>query len=138
MVLRHCEIIVNKAIKNDASFDRHMHPSLAEQKSFTSRAIPVRTEELEINYWKQNAQNHLKQLLKTDSYVTPKQAKNVILFLGDGMSLATVAATRMYLGGEDKSVSFERFPHFGLSKVRAFRQYWFLKSRKTKNSMKIS
>lgn len=115
-----------------------MHPSLAEQKSFTSRAIPVRTEELEINYWKQNAQNHLKQLLKTDSYVTPKQAKNVILFLGDGMSLATVAATRMYLGGEDKSVSFERFPHFGLSKVRAFRKYWFLKSRKTKNSMKIS
>lgn len=46
------------------------------------------------------------------------KAKNLIFFLGDGMSLATVAATRMLLGGEEKSLSFEEFPHFGLSKVK--------------------
>lgn len=34
-----------------------------------------------------------------------------------GMSLSTVAATRMYLGGEEKQLSFEKFAHFGLSKV---------------------
>lgn len=39
------------------------------------------------------------------------------MFLGDGMSLATVAATRMYLGNENKQLSFEKFAHFGLSKV---------------------
>lgn len=42
------------------------------------------------------------------------------MFLGDGMSLQTVAATRMYMGGEELSLSFEKFPHFGLSKVIFF------------------
>lgn len=46
-----------------------------------------------------------------------KVAKNVILFLGDGMSLATVAATRSYIKDETESLSFEKFTHFGLSKV---------------------
>lgn len=44
-------------------------------------------------------------------------AKNVIMFLGDGMSLPTVAATRMYMGGEEMNLSFEKFPHFGFAKV---------------------
>ncbi|ERL84010.1 hypothetical protein D910_01329 [Dendroctonus ponderosae] len=44
-------------------------------------------------------------------------AKNVILFLGDGMSIPTIAATRVYLGGEEKSLSFEQFPYTGLSKT---------------------
>jgi len=39
----------------------------------------------------------------------PKEAKNIILFLGDGMSLATVAATRMYMGNENNKLSFEKF-----------------------------
>lgn len=50
----------------------------------------------------------------------PKRAKNIIFFLGDGMSLTTVAATRMYMGNENNSLSFEKFPHFGLSKVSTF------------------
>lgn len=41
----------------------------------------------------------------------------VILFLGDGMSLSTVAATRVYLGDEDMQLSFEKFPYSGFSKV---------------------
>lgn len=44
-------------------------------------------------------------------------AKNVILFLGDGMSVPTVSAARMYLGGEEKQLSFDQFPWTGLSKV---------------------
>lgn len=47
-----------------------------------------------------------------------QRAKNVILFLGDGMSLSTVAATRMYIGGEEKELSFEKFPFVGFSKVQ--------------------
>lgn len=35
------------------------------------------------------------------------------------MSLQTVAATRAYMGGEELNLSFEDFPHFGLSKVIA-------------------
>lgn len=44
-------------------------------------------------------------------------------FLGDGMSLATVTAARIYEGqqrgqsGEAHSLSFEQFPYVGLAKV---------------------
>lgn len=52
-----------------------------------------------------------------------KRAKNVILFLGDGMSIATVTASRIYSGqkqgeaGEDSELSFDYFPWTGLSRV---------------------
>lgn len=44
-------------------------------------------------------------------------AKNVIIFMGDGMSVPTLAATRMYLGNENEQLSFEKFPVVGLSKT---------------------
>ncbi|KAL7737063.1 hypothetical protein ACLKA6_005284 [Drosophila palustris] len=52
-----------------------------------------------------------------------RKAKNVIMFLGDGMSLTTVAAARILKGqlkgntGEEDSLSFEQFPHTGLSRT---------------------
>lgn len=51
------------------------------------------------------------------------KAKNVILFLGDGMSLTTVAAARILDGqrkgqsGEENQLSWERFPHTAFSKT---------------------
>src|SRR5688572_247258 len=51
------------------------------------------------------------------------KARNVIVFLGDGMSLTTVAAARILEGqrggssGEENSLAFERFPHTALSKT---------------------
>jgi alkaline phosphatase len=51
------------------------------------------------------------------------RAKNVVLFLGDGMSLVTVAAARILEGqrrgdpGEENLLAFERFPHLALSKT---------------------
>jgi alkaline phosphatase len=57
-------------------------------------------------------------------------AKNVIIFVGDGMSLPTVTASRIYkaqydgsgtkrkeVNGEESLLFFETFPHGGLSKV---------------------
>lgn len=50
-------------------------------------------------------------------------AKNVIFFLGDGLSISTLAATRLYVGqqnrmpGEETVLSFEEFPYVGLAKV---------------------
>lgn len=46
-------------------------------------------------------------------------AKNVILFLGDGMSTPTLAAARVYSSGEGAQLSFDKFPHTALSKVKA-------------------
>lgn len=53
----------------------------------------------------------------------PGEARNVILFVGDGMSLETVAATRILEGqlrgetGEENLLHFERFRHTGLAKT---------------------
>lgn len=50
-------------------------------------------------------------------------AKNVIFFLGDGMSITTLTSARIYMGqlanktGENEMLSFEKFPFTGLSKV---------------------
>jgi alkaline phosphatase len=51
------------------------------------------------------------------------QAKNVILFVGDGMGISTVTAARILEGqlngdnGEEHQLSFERFPFAGLAKT---------------------
>jgi alkaline phosphatase len=51
------------------------------------------------------------------------KAKNVILFVGDGMGISTITAARIYDGqtrgetGEENSLSFDAFPHSGLVKV---------------------
>ena len=53
--------------------------------------------------------------------VRSPRAKNVILFVGDGMGVSTVTAARLLEGqlrgadGEYNRLSFERFPHTGLS-----------------------
>jgi len=50
-------------------------------------------------------------------------ARNVILFLGDGMGVSTVTAARIFAGqlagnpGEEHLLSFEHFPYTGLSKT---------------------
>ena len=53
----------------------------------------------------------------------PGRAKNVILFVGDGMGVSTVTAARILEGqrrgatGEENRLSFERLPYVGMSKT---------------------
>jgi alkaline phosphatase len=53
----------------------------------------------------------------------PPRAKNVILFVGDGMGVSTVTAARILEGqlrgesGEENRLSFEHFPNVGLIKT---------------------
>ncbi|ALN93291.1 MULTISPECIES: alkaline phosphatase [Lysobacter] len=54
---------------------------------------------------------------------SPFKAKNVILFVGDGMGISTISAARIREGqlkggsGEEHSLSFERLPYVSLSKT---------------------
>ncbi len=56
------------------------------------------------------------------------RAKNVILFVGDGMGITTVTAARILEGqlrgesGEDNALSFEKFPYVALSKTYSTNQ----------------
>lgn len=51
------------------------------------------------------------------------KARNVILFIGDGMGISTITAARIYEGqkrgetGEENSLSFEKFPNVALVKT---------------------
>lgn len=53
----------------------------------------------------------------------PARAKNLILFVGDGMGIATISAARILAGqraggpGEDHQLSFERLPYVALAKT---------------------
>lgn len=53
----------------------------------------------------------------------PMRAKNVILFIGDGMGISTITAARIYEGqkrgetGEENRLSFEKFPQAALVKT---------------------
>ncbi|KAG8306582.1 hypothetical protein J6590_044571 [Homalodisca vitripennis] len=72
-------------------------------------------------YWRELSVDVLREKLHT----TQKKgvARNLILFLGDGMSIATLTAARIYLGqlkkeaGENTFLSFEKFPYTGLAKT---------------------
>ncbi|XP_017487431.1 PREDICTED: membrane-bound alkaline phosphatase [Rhagoletis zephyria] len=70
-------------------------------------------------YWVNKAQNILAEKLKQTSHLNTNRAKNIILFLGDGMSVQTTTATRAFLGDSSEQVYFDRFPYTGLSKTYA-------------------
>lgn len=82
----------------------------------------LRFRETTSNYWLENSEELLQKRLA--STPNTNRAKNIIYFLGDGMSLTTVAAARIFQAqlngrrGEENVLSFEKFPHFALSKVR--------------------
>ncbi|XP_783443.2 alkaline phosphatase [Strongylocentrotus purpuratus] len=73
-------------------------------------------------FWNQEAQDSLKEAIRlTERNVNT--AKNIVLFLGDGMSIETLTAARILKGqlagglGEDAKLAVEDFPHFGLAKT---------------------
>ncbi|XP_023949953.2 alkaline phosphatase isoform X2 [Bicyclus anynana] len=67
------------------------------------------------DYWTKLAVDELEEALNVKWNVGV--AKNVILFIGDGMGPNTVTATRIYKGGESHRLAYEMFPHVGLLKT---------------------
>ncbi|XP_017840177.1 alkaline phosphatase, tissue-nonspecific isozyme [Drosophila busckii] len=72
-------------------------------------------------FWYQDAYSEVtRKLLVERNYFL---AKNIIFFIGDGMSVPTVTAGRIYEGqlkgiiGERNRLEFEKFEHVGLSKT---------------------
>lgn len=92
-----------------------------ELRSTNLRSSFQNVEELQPSYWQLEAMSALKQRLA--EHELRGRARNVVLFLGDGMSVATMTAARTLLGqrnnstGEEWHLSFETFPSVGLTKV---------------------
>ena len=80
-------------------------------------------------YWDLLARKEIRQAEKVYKSLNENLSKNVIIFIGDGMSLPTLTASRIYkaqkegrergqkVNGEESLLFFETFPHAGLSKV---------------------
>ncbi|CAG2176699.1 unnamed protein product, partial [Oppiella nova] len=77
--------------------------------------------EIEPQYWNLLAKNTLKRSLNQKPNVG--KAKNVILFLGDGMGITTITPARILKGqlknrsGEETKLIFEDFPYVSLIKT---------------------
>ncbi|XP_071109415.1 alkaline phosphatase-like [Haliotis cracherodii] len=71
--------------------------------------------------WMKIAKDELDKALNKRDYTDV--AKNVVLFLGDGLGVSTVTAARIYKGqgqgfpGEETLLEFEKFPNVALSKT---------------------
>uniref|UniRef100_A0A8D0FA65 Alkaline phosphatase n=1 Tax=Strix occidentalis caurina TaxID=311401 RepID=A0A8D0FA65_STROC len=72
-------------------------------------------------YWNKGARRRLELALALQP--AAQRAKNIILFMGDGMGLPTVSAARIYKGqlaggsGEESVLAMETFPHVALAKT---------------------
>uniref|UniRef100_A0A1I8PN75 Alkaline phosphatase n=1 Tax=Stomoxys calcitrans TaxID=35570 RepID=A0A1I8PN75_STOCA len=79
-------------------------------------------------YWYNMAQKQLDKTIKNakknheDGY--RRKARNIIIFVGDGMGLTTITAGRIYKGqylkhgfGEEEKLTFDEFPYTGLAKT---------------------
>ncbi|KAG9509109.1 Alkaline phosphatase, tissue-nonspecific isozyme, partial [Fragariocoptes setiger] len=79
------------------------------------------TSEMNTEYWLKQGRQSLERALKYQPIVN--QAKNGILFIGDGMSLSTITAARILFGqqhnrsGEESALSFEQLPNVALLKT---------------------
>ncbi|KAA0712481.1 Intestinal-type alkaline phosphatase [Triplophysa tibetana] len=77
--------------------------------------------EKEPSYWNEQARRTLEAALTLPW--RPHRAKNIILFLGDGMGVATVSAARILRGqmrgnsGEETVLAMDTFPYLALSKT---------------------
>ncbi|XP_017066483.1 membrane-bound alkaline phosphatase [Drosophila eugracilis] len=87
-------------------------------RSFDAESHPIKfAEEQQTQYWVDKAQAKLLSKLAEAQATSANKAKNVIMFLGDGMSVHTVTATRNLLGDSAEQVYFDRFPYTGFSKT---------------------
>ncbi len=76
--------------------------------------------------WRSDGEARVQQIKNQKKF--GKRAKNVILFIGDGMGITTLTAARILEGqmrgesGEENQLSFEKFPSVALSKTYSANQ----------------
>lgn len=75
------------------------------------------------DYWKRVGIEDIKYALDESSHKIDGLAKNVILFVGDGMGPTTVTASRIYGKSVNDYLSFERFPYMGTLKTYSSDHY---------------
>ena len=92
------------------------------QQPIIERPIKLPEQQTTNHWYTQGEQSIVKKLSHLDMKQAGK-AKNIILFVGDGMGISTLTAARILQGqlngqsGEENYLSFENFPFTGLAKT---------------------
>ena len=90
---------------------------------------------LDVDHWRKEGKDEINEAVNTFKNLNTNQAKNIILFIGDGMSLETLTASRIFKAqqntsqtpkcvgkdicyGEETLLFMETLSHVGLSKVQ--------------------
>src|SRR5262245_60195620 len=111
--------IMRASISCAALFLAACAPAVTEQPATPPRSAVAAAEGSDP--WYRSGEDALGAALARKASDAP--ARNVIIFIGDGMSLSTVTAARILEGqlhgqsGEENALSFERLPWVGLSKT---------------------
>ncbi|BFZ23548.1 hypothetical protein BsWGS_26586 [Bradybaena similaris] len=85
--------------------------------------VPAQSRPAEQEEWLNAGRQELRRAMKVSKRQNTNLARNIILFVGDGMGISTVTASRIRGGqlrgedGEENLLFFERFPHVGLVKT---------------------
>uniref|UniRef100_A0A0A1WP73 Alkaline phosphatase n=1 Tax=Zeugodacus cucurbitae TaxID=28588 RepID=A0A0A1WP73_ZEUCU len=105
-------VFVDVVLARDRAHPRSRSTRLGSAPHITNEA------ERDASYWNEFAQETLQEKIQQAANLNAANgAKNVIMFLGDGMSVHTVTAARNLIGDSANQLSFEQFPYFGLSKT---------------------
>ena len=100
--------------------DDHQHPPSSFSTSSgprEKRSAETERQRQSLSYWLEEGQSQLSQALLLEP--NKRMAKNIILVIGDGMSLSTNTAGRIFKGqskgrdGVSAQLSWETFPHIG-------------------------
>lgn len=98
-------------VPNDSQNDRWMHPDLPVMNTVNLK----NQAELTSEYWRELGMKVVKE--HNERKENKNIAKNIIFFLGDGLSVPTITATRSYVSDDSEPLSFEKFPYTGMSKT---------------------
>ena len=100
---------------------------IKDQATLKSTVHAIDQNALSNNHWYQQGDDWLRDRVKSfqiqSHSVDNSAAKNIILFIGDGMSITTLTAARIWQGqqqgklGEEHFLHFETFPHTALIKT---------------------
>lgn len=102
-----------------------VHPPSVFLQTADTKPFPTKRPESP-ETWRAGGEAHIRSVKNQTKFGT--KAKNVILFIGDGMGITTITAARILEGqmrgesGEENQLSFEKFPNVALSKTYSANQ----------------
>lgn len=93
----------------------HPDPTEARTKSGKIRQGKFVEDEIKTEFWLNRAKAFVEEQVQKTPNI--KKAKNIIMFMGDGMSHPSIAAARVQMGDEGEKLAFEDFPYTASSKT---------------------